>query len=245
MYKVVARLGTLLVASRYFALWRRKTVAYKQNRMLRNKFLKFGAHALSNAELLALFSGANNSLRETEYKMEALLERCGGLRMLLNMSMNQMHQHGLKEDDIVRFKVFPELARRQLLEEIQRGPALLSAPAVRRYVRQCMRDYKREVFMCIFLNARHQVIEAEEIFIGSINGAHVYPREVMRKCLEHNAVSVILVHNHPSGKPEPSASDERITSRINSALAILDISVVDHLVVGENEVVSFSQRGLL
>ena len=215
-------------------------------KLLQDKLVKHGVQSLSNCELLALFLDGTNASWKVEQKMELLMQSFGGLRGLFSAKANQLNKSAsLKEWDATRIQILPELSRRHILEEVQRGPTLSTAPMVRRYVRQRMRDYNREVFMCIFLNARHQVIGVQELFVGSINGAHVYPREVVHKCLECNAVSVILVHNHPSGQPEPSDSDARITRRLNSVLAIMDIRLVDHLVVGESEVVSLNQRGLI
>ncbi len=124
------------------------------------------------------------------------------------------------------------------------SPSLTSPNDSRDYVKLKLAEYEHEVFACLFLDQRHRVIAFEELFRGTIDGASVYPREVVKACLSHNAAAVIFAHNHPSGIAEPSQSDERITKRLKDALALIDVRVLDHLVVGE-EVVSFAERGLL
>lgn len=242
----MSKLSIFLAVARAGSYWRQLFATPTQNILLQEKLFQYGVTSLADYELLDLLLNEPRLPKKTTSDIQSLLHKFDRLRGLFNAHTDQLHTHPkLNNQDIARIKVVPELIRRQLLEDIKRGPSLSTSSAVRRYVRQCMRDYDREVFMCIFLNARHQVIRVEELFVGSISGAHVYPREVARKCIQHNAVSVILVHNHPSGKPEPSASDERVTRRLSSVLTMLDINVVDHLVVGENEVVSFNQRGLI
>ena len=137
-----------------------------------------------------------------------------------------------------------ELHIRYLKRHIQRGDVLQDPDAVRLYLTSKLRDRKAEVFSCVFLDNRHRVIEYEELFHGTIDGASVYPREVVRQAIHHNAAAVILAHNHPSGVAEPSQADERITQRLKEALALVDVRVLDHFVIGD-QVVSFVERGLL
>ena len=127
---------------------------------------------------------------------------------------------------------------------MQRGDALTDPDAVRFYLVSKLRDYRFEVFACLFLDNRHRVIQFEELFRGTIDSASVHPREVVRRCLFHNAAAVIFAHNHPSGIAEPSQSDERITQKLKDALQLIDVRVLDHFVVGDT-VVSFAERGLL
>ena len=124
------------------------------------------------------------------------------------------------------------------------SPSLTSPQASRDYVKLKLASYQHEVFACLFMNNRNRVITFEELFRGTIDGASVYPREVVKACLSHNAAAVIFAHNHPSGVAEPSVADERITKRLKDALALIDVRVLDHLIVGE-EVISFAERGLL
>lgn len=142
-------------------------------------------------------------------------------------------------------KILMELSRRVMLQTLQRSDCLTSTSLTRHYVRARMRRYKREVFLCLFLDNQHRVIAVEELFHGTIDGSAVYPREVVCRSLHHNAAAVIFAHNHPSGMAEPSQSDISITRRLKEALSLVDIRTLDHLVVGDAEVTSLAERGLL
>jgi len=141
----------------------------------------------------------------------------------------------------------------ELLEEAQRilacrvapGELLSSTRATGQYLIHQFAGLEHEVFGCLFLDNRHRLIAYEEMFRGTIDGAAVYPREVAKTCLRHNAAAVILAHNHPSGVPEPSRADTRLTERLQEALGLLDVRVLDHLVVGGTRVTSFAERGLI
>ena len=138
-----------------------------------------------------------------------------------------------------------ELSRRHYAEQMQTGPALANPRATREFLRARLRDRDHEVFCCLFLDNRHRVISFDEVFRGTIDGASVHPREVVKLALARNAAAVILAHNHPSGVAEPSQADELITGRLREALALVDIRVLDHIVVGDGACVSFAERGLL
>jgi len=138
-----------------------------------------------------------------------------------------------------------ELCRRWMLEDLRRTPVLENPKAVREYLAVHYAGHEREVFSCLFLDNRHRLIVVEEMFLGTVDGASVHPREVVKRALRLNAVAVILAHNHPSGVAEPSQADEMITARLRDALALVDIRVLDHLVVGGTTVTSFLERGLL
>ncbi|HHO58624.1 MAG TPA: DNA repair protein RadC, partial [Thiotrichales bacterium] len=137
-----------------------------------------------------------------------------------------------------------EMARRHLYERLKRGDALCSVQQTRQYLSTQLQDCPQEIFACLFLDNRNRVISFEKMFFGTIDCASVYPREVVRIALKKKAAAVILAHNHPSGVAEPSRADEQITQRLKDALALVDIRVLDHFVVGD-EVVSFAERGLL
>lgn len=126
-----------------------------------------------------------------------------------------------------------------------RNQTLTSATATRDYLRLQLSERQQEVFCCLFLDNYHRLIEYQELFVGTIDGCSVYPREVVKSALKINAAAVIFAHNHPSGVAEPSVADERITERLKEALALIDIRVLDHLIVGDSSVVSFAERGLL
>ena len=137
------------------------------------------------------------------------------------------------------------MARRHMVEMVRRGSVLESPEHTRNFLSMRLRDYPYEVFACLFLDNRHRVIRFDELFFGTIDAASVYPREVVKRALGHNAAAMILAHHHPSGVAEPSLADQQITRRLVDALALVDIRVLDHMVVGDTEVVSFAERGLL
>ena len=137
-----------------------------------------------------------------------------------------------------------ELSKRYLYEQVQRGDALCSPAQTRQFLNAQLSSYQHEVFAVLFLDNRNRVINFSKMFFGTIDGASVYPREVVRSAINHNAAAVIFAHNHPSGVAEPSRADEQITKRLKDALALVDVRVLDHFVVGD-EIVSFAERGLL
>ena len=149
-------------------------------------------------------------------------------------------------DDVkARLRASRELVQRWMLEDMRRQPVLTNPRAVRDYLAVHYAGHEREVFGCLFLDNRHRLIAVEEMFLGTVDGASVHPREVVKRALKLNAAAVILAHNHPSGVAEPSQADELITARLRDALALVDIRVLDHLVVGGTTVTSFVERGLL
>ena len=151
---------------------------------------------------------------------------------------------GLGQAKYVQMQAVVEMSRRYLEEKIQRGDALDNVNDVKNYLKSRLQHYPFEVFSCLFLDNKHRVIEYEELFRGTIDGASVHPREVVRRVLHHNAAAIILAHNHPSGIAEPSQSDMQITSKLKQALEMIDVRVLDHFIIGD-EMVSFAERGLL
>jgi len=137
------------------------------------------------------------------------------------------------------------MAKRHFKEVLQRGSALSSPDITRAYLSAQLRGYSYEVFACLFLDNQHRVIQLDELFRGTIDGASVYPREVVKKALHHNAAAVIFAHNHPSGIAEPSAADKHITEKLKQALALFDIRVLDHFIIGDGQPYSFAEHGLL
>ena len=177
---------------------------------------------MSDAQLLS------SVMRVTEDKARYLLNQHGSLSAMSSSALSSIM----------------EIAKRVLFENIQRGDALCSPAQTRQFLTAQLRDEKHEVFACLFLDNRNRVISFDRMFNGTIDGASVYPREVVRAAINHNAAAVIFAHNHPSGVAEPSHADEQITKRLKDALALIDVRVLDHMVVGD-EVVSFAERGLL
>lgn len=212
----------------------------------REKLLARGAQALSDAELLAIFLRTGLPGLSAVDLARQLLADFGGLRPLLEASQGDFCRgKGLGAAKYVQLQAVLEMARRHLAETLQRGNALSSPAAVRDYLAAQLRHRKREVFCCLYLDSQHRVIAFEELFEGTLNAASVYPREVLEAALQRGAAAVILAHNHPSGVSEPSQADIWITERLQQALALVDIKVLDHMIVGEGAALSFAEQGLL
>jgi len=212
----------------------------------REKMLQRGAAALSDAELLAIFLRTGSRGLSAVDLARQLLADFGSLRALLAAEHDAFCQrHGLGTAKFVQLQAVLEMARRHLDETVMRGDALTSPASTQAWLTSRLRDRDHEVFACIHLDNRHRVIAFEELFRGTIDGASVYPREVVKAALRHNAAAVIFSHNHPSGIAEPSRADERLTSRLRDALALVDIRVLDHVIIGDGPPVSFAERGLL
>ena len=152
---------------------------------------------------------------------------------------------GLGNAKYAQLQAVLEMARRHTFEELDRGDILTSPEATRAYLSNQLRHYSHEVFACLFLDNQHHIIKFEKLFRGTIDGASVYPREVVKKALEHNAAAVIFAHNHPSGISEPSQADKLITDKLKQALSLMDIRVLDHFIIGDGVPYSFAEHGLL
>ncbi len=211
----------------------------------REKLLLKGPSSLSDAELLAIFLRTGITGKSAVDLARELLAESGSLRALLTANRQQFcHHKGLGDAKFAQLQAVLEMARRHLGEQLKRETSLTSAQDTQKYLQSIMRDYQQEVFACLMLDNKHRVIVFRELFRGSINSASVYPREVVKQALADNAAAVILAHNHPSGVAEPSESDIQITRRLQEALQLVDIRVLDHLVIGE-DIVCFSERGLI
>ncbi len=212
----------------------------------REKLLLRGAAALSDAELLAIFLRVGVKGRSAVDLARDMLKEHGGLRQLLELDQTAFcRTHGLGMAKYVQLQAVLELAQRHLKEILQRGDAIQSVADTRRYFMVRMRHHPHEVFSCLFLDNKHRVIHYEELFFGTIDSSSVHPRQVVKRALYHNAAAVIVAHNHPSGIAEPSRADELITVRLKEALALVDVRLLDHIVVGDSQVVSLAERGVL
>lgn len=212
----------------------------------REKLLNKGPLSLSDAELLAIFLRTGVNGKTAIDMARGLLSEHGGMRPLLEQDYATLSRTpGLGPAKFVQIQAALELGRRYLEAAMKRENVLISPDSTRKYLQAKLRAYTYEVFACIFLDNRHRVIEFEELFKGTIDGASIHPREVVKRALFHNAAAVIFAHNHPSGVAEPSQSDLAITRRLNDALALVDTRVLDHFIVGDQEVLSFAERGLL
>lgn len=212
----------------------------------REKLMQLGPTALTDAELLAIFLRTGIAGRSAVDLSRSLLERFGGLRQLLSADRTSfLEAPGIGDAKYAQLQAVLEMARRHLSEQLCYGDALQSPEDTRRYLQMQLSNHPYEVFAVLFLDNRHRVLAFEELFRGTIDGASVHPREVVRRALHHNAAAAILAHNHPSGVSEPSSADRRITQRLQEALALIDVRVLDHIVVGHGEFTSFAERGLL
>jgi len=212
----------------------------------REKLLEKGPQSLSDAELLAIFLRTGLRGVTAVDLARQLLNDFGSLRQLLEADLQEFTAHkGLGPAKYAQLQAVLEMGRRHLWERLQRGEALSSPDETRHFLQSRLRDYPHEVFACLLLDNRHRVIAFEELFRGTIDAASVYPREVVKLALARNAAALIVAHNHPSGVAEPSRADENLTRRLKEALALVDIRLLDHFVIGDGEIVSFAERGLL
>lgn len=212
----------------------------------RERLLRHGASALSDAELLAIFLGSGSRGRDAVAQARAVLAGHGPLRSLLDRSAPAMLAlPGLGPASVCRLHAALELGNRHLAGTLERGEALTDPTRAGEYFARRLRGLPHEVFACLFLDTRHRALAFEELFRGTIDGAEVHPREVVRRCLAHNAAAVIIGHNHPSGVAEPSAADRAVTVRLREALALVDVRLLDHFVVGDGAPTSMAARGWL
>jgi DNA repair protein RadC len=212
----------------------------------REKLLARGAASLSDAELLAIFLRTGIRGRSAVDLARELILHFGSLRGLLDATRTDLCERpGLGPVKYVLLHSALELGRRYLEQTLKRDSPLKSPEMTRHFLTSRLRAYPYEVFACLFLDNRHRVIAFEELFTGTIDGASVHPREVVRRSLFHNAAAVIFAHNHPSGVSEPSQADRHITRRLADALGLIDIRVLDHFVIGDGDAVSFAERGLI
>lgn len=212
----------------------------------REKLLQQGASSLSDAELLAIFLRTGVKGKNAIELARDLLQHFGDIRQLLNASKNTFCKaHGLGTAKYVQLQAVLELAKRHFECELKRSESLSNPHATREYLRYVLRDEPIEKFGALFLDNRHRVIEYQTLATGTLNQATVHPREIVRVALEKNAAALIFAHNHPSGISEPSSADQRLTNRLKEALALVDIKVLDHFVIGDGECTSFAERGLL
>ena len=212
----------------------------------REKLLQRGAGSLSDAELLAVFLGSGVKGRNVLELARGLLVKFGGLRQLLEASRESfVGELGLGPVRYGQLQALLEIGRRNLAMSIERESAMDSPHAVRRYLKAMLRHEPSEVFGCLFLDTKHRPLAFEILFRGTIDRASIYPREVVRRALLHNAAALILCHNHPSGHCEPSQDDVHLTLMLKRSLALIDVRVMDHVIVGDGEPLSMAEHGWL
>lgn len=212
----------------------------------REKLLQRGPGALSDAELLALLLRTGLPGKNVVQLAQELLDRFGGMGGLLHTPAAQLQQvKGLGPAKRAELLAVVELARRALAQTLQERPLFDSPQAVRQYLQLQLGGHRHEVFAVLFLDSQHRLLALEELFRGTLDQAAVYPREVVLRALHHGAAAVVLAHNHPSGVAEPSRADEAITRTLKTALAVVDVRVLDHFVVTAQRSCSMAERGLL
>ena len=212
----------------------------------REKLLALGPTALADAELIALLLRTGLKGVSVLQLAQQMLDRFGGLQGLLHAGPDELKAiKGLGPAKRAEIAAVLELARRALVQELSQHPVFDAPAKVRNYLQLQLGTRDHEVFAVLFLDSQMRLLKLEEMFRGTLTQTSVYPREVVKRALELQAAAVILAHNHPSGAAEPSRADEFLTQTLKSALALIDTRVLDHFVVGRNEVVSFTERGLL
>ena len=211
----------------------------------REKLLRHGASSLSDGELVALFLGSGTRQQSSVELARSLLARFGGLGGLMRTDANQlMRLHGLGPAKVARLAAIIELAQRSLLD-LQLGESLTSPSACRTYLQTLLAHETREAFCVLMLDNQHRVLCSKILSRGTLDSATIYPREVIRTCLEHSAAAVIFAHNHPSGSLSPSAADREITKRLKNALNCVEIRLLDHFIVSSQGCASMAELGMV
>jgi DNA repair protein RadC len=214
----------------------------------RERLLRHGPQALSDAELLAIYLRVGVRGKSAVDLARDLLKRFDGhLSRLADASLKELASvSGIGQAKAAQLKASFELSRRALSQELAQRDTLSAPGAVRDWLRLKLANQPREIFMALWLDAQNRLLVAEELFTGSLTQTSVYPREVVKIALSHNAAAVILAHNHPSGVAEPSRADEMLTRSLKEALAMVDVRLLDHFIVAGNQLpLSFAERGLL
>jgi len=212
----------------------------------REKLLQQGVAVLSDSELLAIFLRVGVTGKSAVDLARDLLTIFGSLNGIFSASQQEISQvHGMGTSKFAQLQAIFEMSRRALAEEMQVRDVLSSPTQVRDYLCLKLGALTREVFLVLFLDAQNRVLAQEAMFEGTLTQTSVYPREVVKRALHHNAASVIFAHNHPSGVAQQSRADEMLTTSLKQALALVDVRVLDHFIVAGNNTLSFAERGLL
>lgn len=212
----------------------------------RERLLQRGAEALSDAELLAIFLRVGVRGMSVLDLSRKLLADFGGIRGLFKASDETLGKvKGLGPAKIATLRAIGELSQRQLREKVEQVSLIEGSRDVVDLLAHKFRDRDQEVFSVVFLNTKHRVLKIEELFSGTIDSASVYPREVVKRALTHSSSAIIAVHNHPSGNPEPSREDQRLTAELRDACKLVDVVLLDHVIIGGNDYFSFAEKGLM
>lgn len=210
----------------------------------RERLIRHGAHQLSDAELLAVFLRVGVPGKSAVDLGRDMLGHFGSLTRLFGATLGDFSRlNGLGPAKYAQLQAVMELARRSIAEDIRAGEVLSSPQSVKQYLQLLLSRRSYESFVVLFVDVKNRLIASEELFRGSLTHTSVYPREVVKAAMAHNAASLILAHNHPSGTPEPSAADRTLTQSLKQALALVDVRVLDHFVVAGRQVYSFAEHG--
>ena len=212
----------------------------------REKLLSAGAESLSDAELLAILLRSGTTGKSAVDLARDTLAHFDGLRNTLDADRHALcSMRGLGKTSYAQLQAARVLSQRYLAESLFRDRILIHSQQIRQYLCTRLRHYQQEVFACIFLDIKHRMISFEKLFFGTIDTASIHPREVVKSALKHNAAAVIFAHNHPSGNAEPSMADQVITQQLIAALRLVDVTVLDHIIIGDSDVSSFAELGIM
>lgn len=211
----------------------------------RERLLASGPESLSDPELIAILLRTGIAGKNAIELGREMLSHFGSLNRLFAASSHELAKlKGLGPAKLAILQTVIELARRAVFEELQAGPLLQSSSTVKNFLQLQLASHDQEIFLVLFLDVQHRLIASEKMFEGTLTRTHVYPREILRRALTHNAAAVIFAHNHPSGLPEPSALDKSMTAELKRVMQSMDIALLDHIIVGAGKTWSFSEHGL-
>ena len=221
-------------------------IDWPANERPREKLLANGADSLSDAELLAIFLRVGVVGKSAVDLARDLLTEFGNLNGIFSATEKDLSRvHGIGSSKYVQLQAIFEMSRRALSEQLQQRDVLSSPQQVRDYLVLTLGNLTREVFMALFLDTQNRLLASEEMFTGTLTQTSVYPREIVKRALHHNAASIIFAHNHPSGQVQQSQADEQLTQQLKTALALVDIHVLDHFIVAGNQILSFKEADLI
>ncbi len=213
---------------------------------LREKFLKGGLKGFLDYEIIELLLILGTPRRDCKEQARQALKKFQSLRGVLEAPFDELQEiKGIGPHNIFGLKLIQEVSRRFLKERMMSRPYCHSSKEVFDYLYHALRDLRKEKFKVLFLDAKNQILEEETVFEGTVDSSAVYPREIVKKALKWDASSLIFVHNHPSGDPEPSASDREITKELVFAATVMQLKVLDHIIIGNNRYFSFADEGLI
>ena len=213
---------------------------------LRHKFLKSGLDGFHDYEIIELLLTLGTPRKDCKSVAREALKKFGTLKSVLEADPSKLKEiKGIGDNNVFGLKITQAVSRRFLADRIMDQDFMRSSEEVIEYLKHNLRDKTREIFMVIYLNGRNQILQMEELFEGTLTTSAVYPREVVKRALDHAAAALVFVHNHPSGNPKPSQDDITITKKLKEATEAIDVSVHDHLIIAGNEVYSFADNGLI